>query len=70
MIVVPCMAVHSFIDGSVFQVELTGNDWVVLGVFAVIAGVLLVRPPLKRLAHAIGGATRRLNDDERKAARW
>jgi membrane protease YdiL (CAAX protease family) len=56
----PCIAVHSFIDGSVFQVELTGNNWVVLGVFALLAGVLLARPPLKRLTRAIGSATRGL----------
>jgi membrane protease YdiL (CAAX protease family) len=46
----PGMAVHSFVDGGGFEHSLTGNATIVTSVYALLALILIARPPLKGLA--------------------
>lgn len=51
----PGIAMHSFVDGSGFERALSGNSSVVVGVFLLLAVVLLARPPVKALGRLLTG---------------
>jgi hypothetical protein len=46
---------HSFVDASGFERALSGNSSIVVAVFAILAIVLLVRPPLKAVGRLLTG---------------
>jgi hypothetical protein len=49
----PGMAIHSFVDGSGFERSLTGSPTLVVGVYTLLAVVLLARPPVRALARVM-----------------
>lgn len=49
----PGIAVHSFVDGSGFEQALTGNATVVGSLYALLAVILIARPPLRGLARLV-----------------
>lgn len=45
----PGIALHSFVDASAFDTALTGNSWIVLAIFLVLATALLVMAAIRAL---------------------
>ena len=51
----PGIAVHSFIDASGFETELTGRSWIVAVIYLALALVLLARPTARLLRRSLHG---------------
>ena len=49
----PGIAIHSLVDGGGFEHALTGNAYVVLSVYLLLAVILLTRPPLRGLGRLL-----------------